>query len=55
MNIIFLGAMLRKLCVLMLDFAYQLSFTEEKIQSIKLLKQFFESRVISKNNKKAFS
>ena len=42
------AVLLTKLFVLMKDLASQLFFTEEKIQSIDLLKQFLKSMIIAK-------
>ena len=54
-KIIFFAVLLTKLFLLMIDLASQLFFTEGKIQSINLLKQFLKSMIIEKkNNKKAF-
>ena len=50
-NHIFLSALLTKLYVLMIDLASQLFFTEEKMQSINLLKQFLNSVIIEKKKK----
>ena len=45
---IFLAVLLTKLHILMIDLASQLIFTEEKIQSINLLKQFLKKMNIAK-------
>ena len=45
---IFLAGLLTKLYVLMIDLANQLFFTEVKMQSIYLLKQFLKSKIIVK-------
>ena len=50
-KIIFLAVLLTKLFVLMINLASQLSFTEEKMQSINLLKQFLEYDYCKKNKK----
>ena len=47
-KIIFFAVLLTKLFVLMIDLASQLFFTEEKMQSINLLKQFLKSMIIAK-------
>ena len=45
----FLAVLFRKLLVLMKNLANQMSFTEEKMQSINLFKQFLKSMIIVKN------
>ena len=47
-KIIFLAALLTKLFVLMINLVNQLFFTEEKMQSIKLLKDLLKSMIIAK-------
>ena len=47
-KIIFLAALLTKLFVLMINLVNQLFFTEEKMQSIKLLKELLKSMIIAK-------
>ena len=47
-NIIFLVVLLKKLFVLVINLVNHLFFTEEKIQSINLLKQFLKSMIIAK-------
>ena len=49
----FLAALLTKMFEMMINLVNQLFFTEEEIQSISLLKQFFKSMVFGKNNKEA--
>ena len=51
-KIIFLAALLTKLFVLMINLVNQLFFTEEKMQSINLLKQFLKSMIIAKRKKR---
>ena len=52
-NVIFLAVLLTKLYALMIDLGNQFFFTEEKMQSINLLKQLL-SRLLQTNNKKEF-
>ena len=52
-NVIFLAVLLTKLYALMIDLGTQFFFTEEKMQSINLLKQLL-SRLLQTNNKKEF-
>ena len=47
-NIVFLVVLLKKLFVLVINLVNHLFFTEEKIQSINLLKQFLKSMIIAK-------
>ena len=52
-NVIFLAVLLTKLYALMIDLGNQFFFTDEKMQSINLLKQLL-SRLLQTNNKKEF-
>ena len=47
-KIVFLAVLLTKFYVLMINLAYQLFFTKEKMQSINLLKHFLKNMAIAK-------
>ena len=51
-KIIFLSVLLTNLYVLMIDLANQLFFTEEKMQSINVLKKFLKNMIIAKEIRK---